>query len=228
MLTGRKPLVFISSTSDLGEERASIAKALPRSVEPYLYEEDTARRQSPRERLTEILASTDAFVGIVGERYGSPYPDCQGDRSIVEWEFDTAKAQDHTELFAFKKADMRPEDIEPEQQDFLGRLTQFASGIWLKTFASSDELRVEVLRAMVAWLTSYWEASLEQREADHTEASPFGRMLRWGLPLLIAASLATLGTVLVGQVFDLTNVEIGWLCIVVAIVTLGTMLLIDR
>lgn len=166
MPTDRKPLLFVSSTSDLTEERAAVSDVMPRSIEVYRYEEDTARRQSPRDRLRDVLASTDVFVGIFGHRYGSPYPGCEADRSIVEYEFDTALGQAQTEVMAFRRQG-GGQQAEPEQQRFLDRVGDFRDGVWVKDFDGVDAFRNEVGRSVMNWLTAYWEKSL----ADATPAA---------------------------------------------------------
>lgn len=160
MPADRKPILFISSTSDLVEERKAIDSVVGRSFEVYRYEEDTAGRQAPRNRLLKILGSTDVFIGILGARYGSAYPGCESDRSIVEWEFDTARDHPTAEVFAFSKKGILDE-VEPEQKRFLDRLGDFTEGLWLKEFSSVDQLKDEVSKAVMNWFARFWRASYE-------------------------------------------------------------------
>ena len=72
MATDPKTQVFVSSTSDLHEERRAVKDALPeRSVGVYLYEEDVTRDEPPRLVLQRELQKSEVFVAILGRRYGS-------------------------------------------------------------------------------------------------------------------------------------------------------------
>lgn len=157
MPSDRKPLLFVSSTSDLVDERSAVADAInARSIEIYRYEEDSARGQSPKARLLKKLKSTDIYVGIFGAKYGSPYPEDDFDGAIVEWEFDTAMQQDDTEVLAFSKS-TAAQSAEPRQRDFLQRIGDFASGVWLKQFADIDQFKIEVRNAVQDWSLQYWD-----------------------------------------------------------------------
>ena len=119
-MINRKLVVFISSTSDLKTEREMVAADLPASFSPYLYERERARGQIPRDRIREALRESSAFVGILGERYGSAL-DGETDCSIVEWEFDIARKyrkQQAIEIMAFQKANMSMEQIDEGQRHF--------------------------------------------------------------------------------------------------------------
>jgi hypothetical protein len=56
------PLVFISSTSDLKQERLAVAGKLRLTYEPYLYEEEGAGSKSPADRCREMIEASDVFV----------------------------------------------------------------------------------------------------------------------------------------------------------------------
>lgn len=107
----RPPVVFISSTSDLAAEREALASMLPPAYAPYLYERDRAGSRSPEDRCREMIEHSDVFVCLLGERFGSLYSFDVGPRSIVEWEFDTARERDHLELMTFQKEPLT--NIEP-------------------------------------------------------------------------------------------------------------------
>lgn len=94
----------------------------------YLYEEDRARGTSPEQRCREQIERCHVFIGILGNRYGSPLPDDEGQRSIVEWELDTARTtRADLEIMPFvrKGADTGGD---PRQASFLARLTDFRTG----------------------------------------------------------------------------------------------------
>ncbi len=157
MPTDRRPLLFVSSTSDLDAERAAVESAIgTRSIEVYRYEDDVARGQSPKARLQRVLSSTDIYLGIFGTNYGSPYPGEDFDGSIVEWEFDTAREQPGVEILAFDKSGGGA-DIEPRQQRFLDRMRQFDTGVWLKSFTDIEQFKTEVRDAVMVWLLQFWD-----------------------------------------------------------------------
>lgn len=163
---------FLSSTSDLAAEREAVAAALPRSFAPYRYEQDRARQASPRDRLRQVLRDTDVFLGILGERYGSVYPDCEGDPSIVEWEFETARAVKGCELMAFRKASLDPARLDPRQQRFLDELSDFEGGTWMKQYASIEELSDDVRDSLLDWLAEFRLRELERREKQRGDVWP--------------------------------------------------------
>lgn len=164
MLGDRKVNVFISSTSDLAAERAALGAAVPRqNFDVYLYENDQARKMPPREWLQRVLLRTDLLVGVLGARFGSVYPDTS-DRSIVQWEIETAASQENTEVMAYLKEYDSPEAIEPEQLALRQAIGNFTTGIWKKQFRRVEDL-VEIFRGdLIAWLAdSFQERHVPRR-----------------------------------------------------------------
>src|SRR5438045_9495902 len=96
-----KPLVFVSSTSGLAEERRELEARLSRVYELYLYEEDRARGASPEQHCRDMINQSDVFLGVLGLDYGSGFPGADGKRSIVEWEFDAAQSRSDLEILTF-------------------------------------------------------------------------------------------------------------------------------
>lgn len=174
---------FISSTSDVVEEREALAEALPLSFEAYRYEKDRARKSSPRAHLEAVLSETDVFIGVLGARYGSVYPDCEGDPSIVKWEFETARGQEQTEVMAFKKT-LDAGEIEPRQKRFLEELSHFVSGGWLLDYGSTSELTTRVRDSLLEWLVDFKLAEID-RPRPRTVPQV---LLSLGLPLLFAVA----------------------------------------
>lgn len=152
-----KPLVFISSTSDLVEERQALAQALRPTFEPYLFEEDRARRSTPEERLRMVIEDSDVFVIVLGAAYGTALPSDAEGRSIVEWEFDSALARPELELMAFTKAGARGVASSTRQQAFLTRVSDFRGGSWCKSFTGPSELPPLVLRSLMQWLAEFYQ-----------------------------------------------------------------------
>jgi hypothetical protein len=159
-MINRKLVVFISSTSDLKTEREMVAADLPASFCPYLYERERARGQIPRDRINEALRESSAFVGILGECYGSAL-DCEADCSIVEWEFDTARKyrkQQAIEIMAFQKANMSMEQIDERQRRFLEKIGGFSNedAMWIKFYDSPQHLCSMVKDSLLDWLSEFY------------------------------------------------------------------------
>jgi hypothetical protein len=165
---------FISSTSDLTEERQAARTVIRRLFHSaYDYQEETARRESPETRLATTISLCEALVGIVGPVYGSPVPERDGqgptiavlqsrriaDRlgrrsspfyhptqpcSIVEWEFHVAYCCG-LEMMPFVKQLHADRYSDPRQQEFVGRLQGFRTGLWCNFFSDADDFvsRVE-------------------------------------------------------------------------------------
>lgn len=146
--------VFISSTSDLREERMAIAEKLPKGIRPYLYEKDRPRRASPEEWCRKQINESKVFVGILGGSWGTPYPPPRNEGSIVKWEFTTARSQPDLEIMAFIKKPV-PEPIDPEQQQFIEEVEHFETGVWRDTFDSTDRLVIDVLKSVFDWYIEY-------------------------------------------------------------------------
>lgn len=180
-----RPLVFISSTSDLEVERQALAAELRPLYDLYLFEEDRARGKSPEQRCREQIERCDVFLGVLGSRYGASFP---GDeRSIVEWEIDTARAARHDlEIMPFVK---RPADAEadPRQQRLLQRLTDFQSGLWCRFFDSPESLVLQARRSLESWLVELWG---RMQGAQLRSAVRLHRVVLPAVALLVALLLA--------------------------------------
>jgi len=146
-------VVFISSTSDLAAEREALATRLQPSFLPYLFERDRASSMSPKDRCQEMIEQSDVFVCLLGERHGSLYSFDVGPRSIVEWEFETARARENLELMTFQKEPLA--NVDPNQQTFLERIAKFRTGVWIKRFQSTDQLVRDVYDSLVQWLVEF-------------------------------------------------------------------------
>jgi hypothetical protein len=180
-----KPLVFISSTSDLAEERKALLANLGPLYQPYLYEEDRARRGSPEEHCREMIASCDVFVGILGAAWGSPLPS-DPQRSIVEWEIGTARERSDLEILTFLKKLPPGAEIDPRQKKLLEETTGFENGLWCKFFDSTESLVQAVRASLEGWLVEFWA---QMQKARFHMALRLHRVL---LAIAAAAALALL------------------------------------
>jgi hypothetical protein len=218
--------VFISSTSDLAAERDAVAAALHGLFDAYLYEQDHAQASSPEQRCRQMIHASDFFVGLVGERYGTPFPGAVEERSIVEWEFDVARARNDLPVMAFLKKLPDPEAIDPRQKRFVERVTgDFQHGLWYKAFASTAELVGLVTTSLTATLLEFWARLKESR---HAELQPRLRLLATIAIVTIAVLVAVTVTPLGEQIFKrwllaLTAAAGGvvLLCLVLVLVELG-------
>lgn len=174
-----KPVVFISSTSDLAEERKALLAGLGPLYEPYLYEEERARRGSPEERCREMIEESNVFVGILGASWGSAMP---GDpsRSIVAWEIDTARQRDDLEIMTFVKKLAAGAEVDPRQKKLLDSLTGFEHGLWCKFFDSTESLVQLVRSSLEGWLAEFW---------GRMQRARFSAALRLHRALLVVAGV---------------------------------------
>ena len=155
--------VFLSSTSDLEAERKEVADQAPLSFRIYRHERDSATgSRSPEARLEKVLTDgTEVFVGVYGERYGSPYPNAAENRSIVEWEFDRAAVLG-LELQGHVKDPLDRSKLDPEQEEFLQRIGHFRKGKWLRRFGNPDTLTRNVNTALLEWLSKVQEREIQE------------------------------------------------------------------
>ena len=150
-----RPLVFVSSTSDLELARREIAESLRHSFDPYLYEEDRARATSPREHCRKVIKQSEVFLGIVGSRYGSSIDDGDG-RSICEWEFEVAKGCEDIEILMMLSRVDQATGIEPAQRRFRDDVSAFSHGVWCGFFSTTHELVESVKQALTTWLVEFF------------------------------------------------------------------------
>ncbi|MEJ2310006.1 MAG: DUF4062 domain-containing protein [Gammaproteobacteria bacterium] len=200
-----KPQVFISSTSDLETERQALAEGLRPLFEPYLFEQDRARAASPREHCAEMIRASDAFLGVVGSNYGSHYS-ADDERSICEWEFDTAREQHDLPLMMLLSS-VDESSLEPEQRRFRSRLEDFHTGVWCRFFRSSQQL-VDIARdSLMQWMIEH----LVQRDASSRKRGQWLRRLT--APIAIATVGGLGAAVAANLVLDfLSATQLAGLC----------------
>lgn len=142
--------VFVSSTSDLADERRSIKDKLKEengdSVKVWLYEEEEAVGFSPEDYCRQQIEQSEIFICILGGKYGSLYPpEYQG--SIVEFEYEESRRQLPPHLTGVFVKKLPNDEIESKQQDFRKRISKF-DGIWIKTYESVEELTSSVVKSI--------------------------------------------------------------------------------
>jgi hypothetical protein len=182
-----KPTIFLSSTSKMAAERQELRSKLPSIYELYLYEWDLAARGSPEKRVRSMIEQSDVFLGVLGSDYGSLYP---GEpRSIVEWEFDTARQLGKLEIFTFVKKPGDDEAREQSQEAFLARIGGFKTGVWMHLFTTPAELVEEARESLEGWLAEVYR---QTRQANR----PLARRV-WVVAIVLSLlAIAALGAVL--------------------------------
>jgi hypothetical protein len=173
-----KLLVFLSSTSELQAEREALSHSLPKVVEIYRFELDRSRRASPDKHCSAMIGQADVFMMALGGSYGSVFPGDGKERSIVEWEFDNACERQNLEIIPFIKTG---ESIEPRQQEFIGRITNFRTGHWCRSFTTPVEFAQEASASLLTLLAEAWQAA----------KAPARALLRW--PSRISLGVACFG-----------------------------------
>ena len=183
-----KLLVFLSSTSQMEAERTELKNKLPSCYELYRYEEDRPRRKSPKEHCRQMIEQSHAFVGVLGTKYGTTFPMDTEQKSIVEWEFDVAIRLRRLEVLAFIKNITPGEVLEPPQQAFIKRISDFGSGLWCKRFTTPGEFAEFVHLALQRLLIARYN-ELNAR---------LGKQQSWATRILLAiAFLSVLVLVLI-------------------------------
>ncbi len=167
-----KPLVFLSSTSRLEEERRELAAKLPRIYELYLYEWDRARGASPEDHCRKMINKSDVFLAVLGADYGSVVPGADNKQSIVEWEFETAQSRTNLEVLTFIRQLAGEESRVPEQEDFVERMKGFRGGHWCHEYSTPPELVERARASLEQWLAEFWVQMQEARLSLAKRAVP--------------------------------------------------------
>ncbi len=136
--------IFISSVRrGLEEER----DALPGVIEalghtPQRFEDWTALPVPPREACMRAVDGCDAYLLLLGERYGEAMPDTSV--APTEEEFTVARKRG-IPVLAFRKHGVT---MEPDQQRFAARVEAYAEGFFRDSFATTAELLTKVAKAL--------------------------------------------------------------------------------
>ena len=181
---------FISSTSDLNEEREAVKEVCNMlKVEPFDYKVVPANSASPESLLRKEIGRAEIFIGVLGGKYGSLYPP-QNDRSVVEFEFEEARGRPPDYLTAVFPKVLPPDNVEEPQEKFRKRISDIR-GIWVKTFDSVEKLKNEVRDSITHWLADFYITYKQAEEPamvkDHRKVIGMAGLL---------AGIAVLGSLL--------------------------------
>jgi hypothetical protein len=140
--------VMISSTvKDLTPEREAAERAIRSlNLEGFRAETIGSRPYTPKKLCSLWAEQCNAFVLIIGERYGHV---TKSKKSAVEFEFEVAYKQDPEKIFAYVKDGVTRER---ELEEFYLRLRDFDDGYIDTLFTTPDELAEEIKRNLSDWL----------------------------------------------------------------------------
>ena len=148
----RRYRIFISSTiDDLQDARASLDEELTatHTFEAIRVENFPAVEEPSRTVCLEEVADADGLVLILGDRYGFvPETNNPENLSVTHLEYREAKRLGKP-IFAFLREGVNPE---PKLLDFISEISSFSEGVLRKKWDSTEQLKSEVLRALVYWL----------------------------------------------------------------------------
>jgi Domain of unknown function (DUF4062) len=199
------PRVFISSTSEFASERELLKQqieSLPDfRLNAYTYEAEAAGAAAPEARLRDVLESSEIFVLILGDKFGSEYPGQA--TSIVEWEYEYAKSN-RKELKGYVKYPPNP-NADPRQAAFIARAGAFRSGSWMRKFTQGPQLIGEVIADLKTWVT---DAGMLWISGRHERTRWKDRMV---LGSCVAVALGTIAAVVAGTFME---IELGKLAVV--------------
>jgi hypothetical protein len=191
MLTQQGLRFFISSTSDLNEERQSVKAVIEALYHtPYDYTHDRPRLAGPERHLESRIRLCEGLVGVLGPRYGSEYP--FGDTleingkpsrrmrrinklrnqfhhpsapcSIVEWEFHVAHYHG-LEIMPFVKQLPDESYSDKRQRDFVHRLLGFRSEYWCGFYDDTADLEARVKTCLLKFNAEHIDRSRAQERA---------------------------------------------------------------
>ncbi len=172
--------VFVSSTiQDMTEERDAAMEVLV-SVQHEVRRSEffPAMSSTPERACLDEARNCHIFLGIYKNRYGSiPTENNPSNKSVPEMEYDEAKGAGRA-LLVFKSRD--DTNRERRLSEFLNSVGNFSSGVYLGTFDSIDDLKYEVLRALVFHLKTILHPSDFQRlEVLQPGPDPYRGSIPW-------------------------------------------------
>jgi len=137
--------VFISSVRrGLGPERDNLpGLVLALGHEPVAYEGISAQDVPSREACLRAVQSADVVLLVLGTHYGQRMPDTGKSPTEEEWSVavDAGKP-----VFVLRKTGV--ETVDPDQQTFITKLGNYATGRFWTTFTTIEELNSEVRRVL--------------------------------------------------------------------------------
>jgi hypothetical protein len=192
------PRLFISSTSEFAAERETLKRQLETlpdfRLSAYTYEAEAAGAAPPEGRLRDVLESSEILVLILGDTYGSEYPGSS--TSIVEWEYEYAKSK-KKELKGYVKHPLGA-DADPRQAAFIARAVAFQSGSWVRKFAQTPQMVLDVIADVKQWIT---DAGMLWISSQHERTRWKDRVV---IGSCVGVALATITGLVIGMLSDIS------------------------
>ena len=140
---------MISSTvDDLGPEREAADRAISGLKLDRFRAENLGSFPHPPEMICAFMAEQcDIFVLIIGERYG--YEIKSRKKSVVEFEYDVARAQNRGKILVYIKEGVTRE---PRLEEFVKRLEDFEDGHFRTLFKTAEELPEKIQGDIARWI----------------------------------------------------------------------------
>lgn len=136
--------IFISSVRRGLEEERDALPGLIRALEhdPVMFEDFTAKSFPSRDACLQGVDSSDAYLLLMGEKYGDPLPETG--QSPTHDEVVRAKHNGIARL-VFVKSGV---DMEPRQRELLDQLQAYSTGVFRGSFAYTTDLMTQVTAAV--------------------------------------------------------------------------------
>lgn len=136
--------IFISSVRRGLEEERDALPGLLKALghEPVIFEQFTATGVPSREACLAAVDSSEAYVVLMGARYGDPLPETG--QSPTHDEVVRAK-HNGTPRLVFVKSGV---EMEPLQKDLLDELQAYSTGVFRGSFGSTADLMIQVTAAV--------------------------------------------------------------------------------
>ena len=135
--------IFLSSVRRGLEEERDALPGLVRALghDPVMFEDFTAMPVPSREACMQGVDSSDAYLLLMGEKYGDPLPETG--QSPTHDEVVRAKHNGIARL-VFVKSGV---DMEPRQRELLDQLQAYSTGVFRGSFADTTDLMTQVTAA---------------------------------------------------------------------------------
>lgn len=142
--------VMVGSTVDVVQERDAASHAIDKLGLSEIRAETFGSSSEPlRDVYTYLADQCDAFILLIGERYGSPME--SDGLSVIEIQYQAARERDAKKILVYVKDSVIRE---LRLQDFLARV-QATEHSYVRSFITPEDLYEEIHRGIAHWLTSH-------------------------------------------------------------------------
>lgn len=123
---------------------------------------NTALSGSSAYSTIQMAKQCDIYLLILSNKFGS---EITGGQSATEAEFDAAIKDDPTKIMVFKKEIGEP--VEPKQQVFIDKVSNYYSGYFRPSFMYSHQLKELALNSFYNWLADRAQLNSNLTIMDH-------------------------------------------------------------